>query len=1126
MHYSVLVLAVFSQLALPTYGSMKYLYDLDVDPYEANNLANELDYRKKLYAMESIIKSWKKEGFKEATLTSTANIHSKFEECGGLCPWLDDDDDYEPIEIEQIYDSSKTNIVLIVVDDWGYNDVGFRSTYMDWTTPNIDRLTDSGIIIDKYFTHSSGQPSRGALLTGRYSSRIGLDYTNSSYYEIELSLSEVTLAQELKSVGYNTYMFGTWHLGFSTTMHLPTNRGFDYFYGHIGNAIDYWSKTNQDGYLDLYEGTELVDDTYALSSDTHIAILLEEKVEEKLIDHYNNYYETPFFLYYSLPLMNGDVGWSAPQKYLDRCSYPDTIGMDATESNDMYNYCALNVLLDDIVGNLTCTLENYGFANDTVIILVSSNGAPDTFAGNNYPFRGNKYDLGRGALSTTAIVHSTRVSETMQGQTYYDTFHVTDWFPSLLFLATDGDWEGSLTGAEIDGSNMWRVINKNGSSSHNEFIHFCDGSTYSAQKNSIKYDFGKDSTHNQKADYEFTSDLSTTGSVLLCEDPSLVAYVENLSDEGYYLYDLSIDPYETVDYSLNSEYAAILAEMQYMADEWQSVVVEAVSPSKGDKKTIWDSCGGVCPWLNDDDGFQAIDVTQKYSYDGAPHVIFVLIDDWGYNDAGYQSTYMKWTTPNIDKLAAEGVKLANYYAHYSCIPSRGALMTGRYAIRLGLWGFHEGAELPLSEATLAQELKSAGYRTSLVGKWHLGCSTEMHLPMNRGFDTYYGYLNGKIDYWNKTYGSFLDLHDGMDLETDEAILDHTLHNAYVLQNKAEYALKYHAEYHSAEPLFLLYSMQLVHDQWTAPDRFLERCSYPNNDTMSDYVQDVEYQYCGMNLMLDEAIANLTCAMETYGFVDNTIMIVVSDNGGESTIQGNNYPFRGSKGSTYRGGVTVQGFIHSKLISDNMKGQSYHGIVHITDWLPTIMGLATNYEWTGSLVDATIDGVDMWETIMNNGTSTHVEIAHYANGEGAASIQYNHYKLELGTTPSGASIVSWVFEEDLKPENSDLSCENVSLMDYASADDAESTAVKDNTLIRNIIKVGLILLVAISFFIIVVIYRISAKKGYNDISKDPGFYDKVGTTPMVVQGTPSRRGNINSTPQSHRKHDLKESKPLL
>jgi arylsulfatase A-like enzyme len=222
-------------------------------------------------------------------------------------------------------------------------------------------------------------------------------------------------------------------------------------------------------------------------------------------------------------------------------------------------------------------------------------------------------------------------------------------------------------------------------------------------------------------------------------------------------------------------------------------------------------------------------------------------------------------------------------------------------------------------------------------------------------------------------------------------------------------------------------MQLVHDQWTAPDRFLERCSYPN-DSMSDYVQDVEYQYCGMNLMLDEAIANLTCAMETYGFVDNTIMIVVSDNGGESTIQGNNYPFRGSKGSTYRGGVTVQGFIHSKLISDNMKGQSYHGIVHITDWLPTIMGLATNYEWTGSLVDATIDGVDMWETIMNNGTSTHVEIAHYANGEGAASIQYNHYKLELGTTPSGAGIVSWVFEEDLKPENSDLSCENVSLMD--------------------------------------------------------------------------------------------------
>ena len=472
MIFLVLIATICCLLAEVGHGKSRYLYDLEVDPYEENNVADETDYKLNLKAMEAIIKSWKTHGYTEGNLISTVDADTKFEECSGLCPWLDDDDDYEPLEIKQIYSSSNSpNIVLIVVDDWGYNDVGFKSTYMDWTTPNIDRLAYGGITIDQYYTHSSGQPSRGALLTGRYSSRIGLDYSNSSYYEIELSLSEVTLAQELKSIGYNTYMFGTWQLGFSTTMHLPTNRGFDYFYGHIGNAVDYWSKTNQEGYLDLYEGIELVNDTYALSSDTHVAILLEEKVEDKLIEHYNNYYDTPFFLYYSLPLMNGDLGWSAPQNYLDRCSVPDTIGLDDTESDDMYNYCALNVLLDDIVGNLTCTLENYGYANDTVIVLVSSNGAPGTFSGNNYPFRGHKYDLARGAISTTAIVHSTSVSELMQGQKYYHNFHVTDWFPSLLYLASDGEWDGGLTDAEIDGSNMWRVINKNGTSVTHSLTH-------------------------------------------------------------------------------------------------------------------------------------------------------------------------------------------------------------------------------------------------------------------------------------------------------------------------------------------------------------------------------------------------------------------------------------------------------------------------------------------------------------------------------------------------------------------------------------------------------------------------------------------------------------------------------
>ena len=118
-------------------------------------------------------------------------------------------------------------------------------------------------------------------------------------------------------------------------------------------------------------------------------------------------------------------------------------------------------------------------------------------------------------------------------------------------------------------------------------------------------------------------------------------------------------------------------------------------------------------------------------------------------------------------------------------------MTGRYAIRLGLWPSRESIELPLTEATLAQELKSAGYRTYMVGKWHLGFSSAAQLPTTRGFDSFYGYYNGFVDYWTKFYGTHLDLHDNDEIVTNPDELASDLHNGYLLQSKAEKAIVDH-----------------------------------------------------------------------------------------------------------------------------------------------------------------------------------------------------------------------------------------------------------------------------------------------------------------------------------------------
>ena len=392
---------------------------------------------------------------------------------------------------------------------------------------------------------------------------------------------------------------------------------------------------------------------------------------------------------------------------------------------------------------------------------------------------------------------------------------------------------------------------------------------------------------------------------------------------------------------------------------------------------------------------------------------------------------MNWTTPTIDRLAAEGVKLENYFTYYTCVPTRGALLTGRYPIRLGLWQVYGNKELPLSEVTLAQEMQSAGYRTYMVGKWHLGFSTSDHTPANRGFDSSYTYWNGFVDYWTKQYGNYNDLHDGVNSVTNETELSSDLHNGYLMQTKAEDMIASHVENYPDKPMFLYYAMQLIHGVWSAPQTYLDRCGVPSTIT-NEYLLNVTYNYCALNVMLDEAIANLTCALEKHNMSDNTILVLVSDNGGEGTVNGNSYPFKGNKGSLYRGGLSGTGFVHSKLLPKAARGQSYYGQMHVTDWLPTLMKIATNNEWNSSLNGSVIDGVNQWEAIKTLSTvSPRTEILHYYDGNNSSCIQINMVKLNMNNDMKSVSYPDYVFKDDLLPNNSYQECEIPSLINSES-----------------------------------------------------------------------------------------------
>src|SRR5271166_910764 len=144
--------------------------------------------------------------------------------------------------------------------------------------------------------------------------------------------------------------------------------------------------------------------------------------------------------------------------------------------------------------------------------------------------------------------------------------------------------------------------------------------------------------------------------------------------------------------------------------------------------------------------------------DQKPNIVFIMADDLGYADVGYRGSPVK--TPNIDKLATEGVRMDDFYGEPVCTPSRAALMTGRYPMRYGLQTLvifpSHTYGLPTDERTLPQALHDAGYATLMDGKWHLGHADRKYWPQNRGFDYFYGNVTGEVDYFTRDRGGIID----------------------------------------------------------------------------------------------------------------------------------------------------------------------------------------------------------------------------------------------------------------------------------------------------------------------------------------------------------------------------------
>lgn len=376
------------------------------------------------------------------------------------------------------------------------------------------------------------------------------------------------------------------------------------------------------------------------------------------------------------------------------------------------------------------------------------------------------------------------------------------------------------------------------------------------------------------------------------------------------------------------------------------------------------------------DGGGDDDTVSASTHPTSPHIIFVMVDDMGFNDIGYQSSDLGNVTTTLNKLAASGVTLENYYTLHMCTPARAAFMTGWYPMRSGMqlenvkpdspWG------LPLALATLPQGLGALGYSTHCVGKWGLGHFAPEYLPNYRGFDTFYGYLSDEIDYYshrypspfeNKYYTDFIEL-SARQQNTYTYLNSNGTYTTELFSAKIESLVAMH---NASVPFFLYYSAQNVHGPLDLPPT---RLFTPAEWAKLDGIELTHRKtFAAMLLALDWSVEKLVRAMQLKGLWQETVFVLASDNGGCWEQGGSNVPLRGGKHFLFEGGTRVPSFVHSPMLPSSRRGTSHTGLVHAVDWMATLLNVAAGGDPIIEGYIAGSDGVNQWPSLADAKTTS-------------------------------------------------------------------------------------------------------------------------------------------------------------
>jgi len=318
-----------------------------------------------------------------------------------------------------------------------------------------------------------------------------------------------------------------------------------------------------------------------------------------------------------------------------------------------------------------------------------------------------------------------------------------------------------------------------------------------------------------------------------------------------------------------------------------------------------------------------------------PNIVFILADDLGFADVSCYGQ-RDYTTPNVDRLALEGMKFTQAYANSAvCSATRTALITGRYQYRLPV-GLEEPINattprnigLPPSHPTLPSLLKKAGYGAALVGKWHLGFLPDFS-PLKSGYDHFFGIFGGAADYFNHGPQSSRNGAEASQLYEEEVPVERHGYMTNLLGDRAVETIAGYAR--SREPFLLSLHFTAPHWPWEGPDdeaesKRIRSIMHRDGGTQKTYGKMVQ--------SLDANIGRVLQALDVHGLSANTVVVFTSDNGGERFSK--TWPFSGMKGELLEGGLRIPalarwpGHIAAGSVSDQA--------MITMDWMPTLLAI--------------------------------------------------------------------------------------------------------------------------------------------------------------------------------------------